>query len=460
MSQIPQEKTIDNSLVLLKEGYKYIQNRCERYQSDIFQTRLLGEKVICLHGEEGAKIFYDTEKFQREGAIPAFIKKSLFGENSIQSLDNAPHRNRKEMFMSLMSEGNMQKLMGLVESWWLRYLRKWEQTNDLVVLFEEAQEILCRAACAWAGIPLKEEEVRMRTDDFMARIDSFGAVGPRYLRGYTARIRTEKWVKGIIEQIRSGELEVEESSAAYVFAHHREPAGAGGEAQLFDAHTAAVEVINVVRPFVAIAYYVAFSAHALHRQPEYKQKLREGDDKDLEMFIQEVRRYYPFAPFLGARVRKEFEWRGHHFEEGRLVLLDLYGTMHSPELWDQPEEFRPERFLNWKGSAFDLIPQGGGAHHTGHRCAGEWITIGAAMVSLKVLANMQYEVPRQNLGFSLSRVPTFPRSGFTIRYVKGLNEYSKLNKPMRREEASSPIRMPAADRAACPYHQMKGALGK
>ncbi len=453
MANIPQEKTLDNSIALLQEGYTYLQSRCEKFKSDIFQTRLLGEKVICLHGEEGAALFYDPEKFRREGAIPEFIKMSLFGKGSVQSMDGSAHRNRKEMFMSLMSPENMEKLMELVADNWENYLSRWEQTNKLVVLFEEVQEILCRAACAWAGVPLEEEEVRMRTDDFIGRIDSFGSVGPRYLRGVFARERTEKWLENIIEQVRRGELEAEEGTAVHMFAKFREPSVSGGEPEELDAKSAAVEVINIIRPFVAIAYYVAFSALALHRHPEYRQKLREGDDRDIEMFVQEIRRLYPFAPFLGARVREEFDWRGHHFEEGRLVLLDVYGTMHDARLWENPNEFRPERFLAWDGSPFDLIPQGGGAHHTGHRCAGEWITIGAAKVSLKFLVNMQYEVPKQNLNYSLKRIPSYPESGFTIRYVKRLDS----DKPGGGNEKRSAFRgsVPLADRGACPYHKMK-----
>ncbi|WP_222707250.1 cytochrome P450 [Pontibacter qinzhouensis] len=52
------------------------------------------------------------------------------------------------------------------------------------------------------------------------------------------------------------------------------------------------------------------------------------------------------------------------------MLLEVYGTHHDPELWENPEEFRPERFRDWKRIPFDFIPQGGGDHHTDHRCAG------------------------------------------------------------------------------------------
>ena len=67
---IPQEKGIDHTLKLLKEGYLFIPNRVKAYQSSIFETRLLGKKVICISGKHAAKLFYNEELFQRKGALP------------------------------------------------------------------------------------------------------------------------------------------------------------------------------------------------------------------------------------------------------------------------------------------------------------------------------------------------------------------------------------------------------
>ncbi len=49
---------------------------------------------------------------------------------------------------------------------------------DRVILFEEAQKILCRAVCAWVGIPLAKDEVRQRARQLAARVDAFGAPAP------------------------------------------------------------------------------------------------------------------------------------------------------------------------------------------------------------------------------------------------------------------------------------------
>ena len=181
-----------------------------------------------------------------------------------------------------------------------------------------------------------------------------------------------------------------------------------------------------------------FAALALHEHPAWREKLRAGDDEYTGLFVQEVRRFYPFAPFVGAKVRAPFDWRGYHFRKGALVLLDVYGTNRDGRQWERPDEFWPERFRQWDQSSYNFIPQGGGDYHHGHRCPGEWITIEATKLAVNFLTrHVTYEVPPQDLRFPLSRIPTFPRSGFVITQVA----------------ARRPFAAPAGRNGYCPSKQ-------
>lgn len=427
MSQIPQDRLIESTLALAFDGYQFISKRCQRHQSDIFQTRLLFKPTICFQGEEAAQVFYDPDKFSRKNATPKRLQKTLFGEGGVQGMDGEAHRHRKQMFMSLMTDEGIARLADLTREQWQNYARKWSKQNN-IVLFEEVREIFCRASCAWTGVPLAESEVRLRTKDFGATIDGSGTVGLKHWQGRRSRQRAEKWVAEIIERVRQERLEISQDSALYEIALHRDLNG-----KLLDKHTAAVELINVLRPIVAIARYVIFAALALHEHPECCQKLgatkasesnpnvalpQQGNGEYCEWFVQEVRRFYPFFPFAAAVVRQDFDWHGYHFPQGRKVLLDLYGTNHDPRIWDNPEDFNPERFAQWDESQFNFIPQGGGDYYTNHRCPGEWITIALMKVSLDFLTqSLQYEVPKQDLEISLSKMPAAPKSGFVMSNV-------------------------------------------
>jgi len=364
-------------------------------------------------GKQAAELFYDQERFQRSGAAPKRIQKTLFGENAIQTMDGQTHIHRKNLFMSLMPPPHQEKLAELVMEKWEAAIGKW-QVSKKIVLFDEAKEILCQASCQWAGVPLHESEIKNRAEDFSSMVDALGAIGPRYWKGKMARYRTEKWMEGIIEDVRSGRLEAEECSALYSMAFHKELDGSQMDTQM-----AAIELINVLRPIVAISTFITFAALALYEHPECKEKLRSGDNNYLEMFVQEVRRYYPFGPFIGARARKDFILNEYEFKKEMLVILDMYGTNHDSRIWEKPNEFNPERFKEWKGSLFDFIPQGGGDPSKTHRCPGEGITIEIMKESLDFLVNkIEFEVPEQDLGYSLVRIPTLPKSGFIISNVK------------------------------------------
>jgi fatty-acid peroxygenase len=395
----------------LHHGYNFIHHTCETRGTKIFAMELLAEDIICFSGAAAAELFYDAQKFERRDALPRRVRKTLVGDGGVQTLDGAAHGRRKEMFMSIASPERVQQLTALVAKYWALESKRWDVMPS-VPLHARAREVLCRAACAWTGVPLPEEEVALRADDLYAMVDAFGAIGCRHRRGRRARKRIEAWMADVIGQYRNG-IGIRSQSAMHMIAMHRDADG-----QLLDRHVAAVELINIVRPIVAIATFVTFSALALHDYPHCAERLRTGDAEYMDCFIQEVRRFYPFAPFVGARVRDDFTWDGYVFPRGALVLLDIYGTNHDASRWHLPGKFDPRRFFRWDGDPFDYIPHGGGSHLSGHRCAGEALTADILKVTLQHLTQkVAYTVPDQDLSVDLTRIPTLPKSGFVLDYT-------------------------------------------
>ena len=132
-------------------------------------------------------------------------------------MDGEEHIHRKNLFMSLMGQSHQNQLAKLTMDRLQDSIKGWEN-KEQIVLFDEVSEILCRVACQWAGVPLKEDEVKERAEDFTLMVDAFGAVGPRHWKGRRARTRAEEWIKRIIEDVRSGNIKAEEGSALYAMA--------------------------------------------------------------------------------------------------------------------------------------------------------------------------------------------------------------------------------------------------
>lgn len=76
------------------------------------------KKAVCISGADAVAVFYDAEKFKRKGATPKRVQNTLFGQKGVQTLDNAMHKQRKEMFMSLMSPENLKKFSAITENYW------------------------------------------------------------------------------------------------------------------------------------------------------------------------------------------------------------------------------------------------------------------------------------------------------------------------------------------------------
>lgn len=414
MPDIPTDAKIESSLSLLSEGYSFISDRCQQLGSDIFQVRLLMQNTICMSGEEAAKLFYDEQLFQRQHAAPRMLQKTLFGQGGVQGLDDAAHRHRKRLFLSLLSESAIAELVRLHEANWQQAIASW-QSSERLTLMPEVQAILTRTVCQWAGVPLADDELTQRRDQLAAMIDGAGGVGKRHWQARKARKEAEKWLMELIRRQRAGILVADQDRPLAVVAGYEDMNG-----EVLDERVAAVEMLNLLRPTVAVSRFVIYAALELLAHPHWRKRLQE-DDAALESFAQEVRRLHPFFPFTAARVRKDFEWRGYAFKEGTRVLLDIYGTNRDPRLWDEPATFRPERFATWHGSAYDFITQGGGDVVEGHRCPGEPLAIELLKSALRMLTrSMTYAVPAQNLQMDASRMPAQPESLFVITDVKPL----------------------------------------
>ncbi|WP_447002224.1 cytochrome P450 [Saccharothrix isguenensis] len=399
---------LDNSLSALVEGYAWLPARRARSASGAAHTRVLGQRAVGLCGPDAARFFYDEDHVRRHTAIPWPVQNTLFGRRAVHTLDGDRHRARKNIFLSVVNRATAQSLADGVGASWDEAAASWEPGRP-VVLFDEAARVLTRAVCRWAGVPLAEAEVPAVARDLVAMVDGFATPGRRHWRARSARGRREAWLGGLVTQVRDGTLSVPAGSALEVVSAHREVDG-----EQLSPRLAAVELLNVIRPTVAVCWFVAYAGHALHRWPQHRQPLRDGDRDFALAFAHELRRFYPFAPFIGGRAVRELTWCGDRIPKHAMVLLDLWGHNHDHDLWGDPYAFRPERFLGRDIGRFELVPQGAGDPETNHCCPGEPLTVAILRTLAVRLARTDYDVPEQDMTISLRRVPARPKSGFVF----------------------------------------------
>ncbi|GLY01332.1 cytochrome P450 [Actinoplanes sp. NBRC 101535] len=390
---------LDQTLALALKGYAWLPDLRRRSPGEPVRIRVMGQPAVVICGPSAARFFYGHGNLERHSALPGLVVRTLFGRGAVHTLDDEAHRHRKALFTSLLLGDGIERLAGLAGTAFDEAAPRWRGETP-VRLFDATAGVLTTAVSRWVGVPQKERERAVLASDLIAMVDGFATVGPRAARAMIARRRQEHRFSKIIAGVRSAPPT---SDPLSVIAHHTD------DGELLDPRTAAVELLNIIRPTAAVTWFVTFAAHALDRWPRHLEPLRAGDEEHIRAFVHEVRRFYPFAPFLGGRATRDLYFRGEPIAAGTLVLLDVYGQNHDPELWEDPYLFRPERFAGRVLGEFDLIPQGGGDPRTGHRCPGEQITIALLETLLPRLARLDHYLPPQNTDIDLSRIPARPR---------------------------------------------------
>lgn len=401
---------LDSTIPFLREGYPFVSGLCDRLGTDLVTSRLaLVMPVTFIRGADAAGLFYDGEHFNRKAAMPPTVKHLLQDAGSVQTLTGSAHERRKHRFLVQLAPERMDEVGELYEREWRAESERWKPGKP-VKLQDAVDRILTRVACEWSGVPLSEKDLPRRAAELSMMVSRAGSIGPTNWYAQWRRRGTERWIRGVIEDIRSGALTVPADSAAAAWAN------AVDDSDDLTVAVAAVELINILRPIVAVTRFVLFAAVALHQYPQWRERFASGDESDLEPFVQEVRRLYPFFPVVPGRVLKAFDWHDHRFSEGDLVVLDLYGTCHDRRLWEDPDSFRPERMrgFDWSETPNTLVAQGAGEHENDHRCPGEWTTVELLKRAVRMLAAGGFSVPTQDLTIPLSSMPTAPRSGFVV----------------------------------------------
>jgi fatty-acid peroxygenase len=431
--------SLDETVFALLEGYGWLPGRRRRTPGAVVRTRLAGQRTVALCGPDAARFFYDETHIRRGTALPGPVKSTLTGHGAVHTLDGEIHRVRKALFLSLLTDDGVARLVEYTTTAWDKAATSWAHGRP-VVLFDETAEVLARSVCSWARVPHTDEEVPALARDLVAMVDGFATFGPRHWRARAARRRREAWLAALVRHERDGDTTATDSaddhvrggdtratdsaddyvrgdeatgaarSAFGVVARHRDADG-----RPLDARVAAVELLNMLRPTVAVCWWLAFAAHALHRWPHHRTPLSDEEGMFPEMFAQEVRRFYPFAPFVGGRAVKDLTYKGEPIPADSLVLLDIYGQHHDPGLWTNPYTFDPHRFADRPPGMFDLISQGGGDPRAGHRCPGDDLAVALLRVLAPRLARLRHDVPPQDLTISLRRIPARPASGYMLR---------------------------------------------
>ncbi|WP_114469538.1 cytochrome P450 [Pseudorhodoferax soli] len=401
----------DSTLAFAADPYRFIARACAAQGTRGVRGRLLLQPTVFLTGAAAARVFYESPQLLRHDAAPGALLATLIGRGGVQTLDGAAHRHRKAMFLHLLRGPAVGALLQAAEARWTRCVQMAHHgdTASGQALYPLMQHWLFETAMAWAGVPMPPADERPRCERAMVDLfDSAASSVPGHLRARASRRWLQRWLGRCIEDARDARPVFRADGAALAIALHRDPDGLR-----LPTEVAAVELLNVLRPIVAVSVFVTWCQHALLLHPHARALL--DSDSGVLAFVQEVRRFYPFFPAATARVHGAFDADGLHFRDGERVLLDLYGTSRDPLCWEQPDEFRPARFLQAAPGRYSFVPQGGGDAALHHRCPGEDFAVALMALAVRRLAGTRCNAATDDLSIDMRRLPALPRMELCVR---------------------------------------------
>lgn len=188
---------------------------------------------------------------------------------------------------------------------------------------------------------------------------------------------------------------------------------------------------------------LAWAFERLLRTPRALVRLREsvesGEDGYLDATIQETLRVRPVLTDVARKLTARTEIGGYTIPAGTLVLPAIAALHHREDLYPDPHEFRPERFLEGQTDAYGWIPFGGGVR----RC------IGAAFAQYEMRIVLKAILERAELRAASPRPERVRVRNITVAPARGtrvvLERRLRTSPSLARRQRTSP---PPRERSA------------
>jgi cytochrome P450 len=130
-----------------------------------------------------------------------------------------------------------------------------------------------------------------------------------------------------------------------------------------------------------IAWVLERITHIPSVLAEVERTVRAGDDSFLDAVVHETLRLRPVAPITVRLTKEPLVLDGFTVPPETLVVPFIALVHRRPDIYPDPDVFRPERFLGVRPNAFSWIPFGGGMR----RCIGAPMAMLEARIVLRAL---------------------------------------------------------------------------
>ncbi|MGN6664111.1 MAG: cytochrome P450 [Solirubrobacterales bacterium] len=372
----------------------------QRRYGDIFSVRFpfFGRIVYVAHPDLVKAVFTGAPSDFHAGEANATVLEPALGPHSVLTLDDEPHMRQRKLLLPPFHGERVHRYGELIVEMTRREMESWPVGEPFAMRPHTQRITLAVIMRAVFGVHDEERLARFERliDDFARRvgvITSFptlrrnlgpGSPWPRFVR---SRAALDEFIYEEIGLRRAEPDHENRDDVLSLLLGARDEAGAPMSDQ--ELRDELVTVLGAGHETTATG--LAWAVERLIRNPAVLAKLRDslaaGEEGYLGATVKETLRARPVIVDVARKLKASATIGGYELGEGSFVLPAIAALHHREDLFPEPEEFRPERFLDGKADNYAWIPFGGGVR----RC------IGAAFAEYEMRTILREFVQRAEL---------------------------------------------------------------
>jgi cytochrome P450 family 135 len=373
----PGRPSLINAIRFARDPLAYIRSFYARY-GPVAKSRFpgLGLMVFVAEPDLVKQVFTGDSSVFRAGEANASVLEPAVGSNSLLTLDGEPHMRHRKLLLPPFHGDNVKRWEGTIRTITERDMETWPVGTEFALRDHTQRITLDVILRAVFGVrdDQRFRRAQVLVDRFARRAHpivlyrfmrhDLGPFTP-WARFKRARAALDEFLYEEIA-LRRGEADVADRDDVLSLLLGATDA----DGQPMTDRELRDELVTVIGAgHETTATGLAWAFERLLRNPAVLDRLRrslpEGDEY-LDATIKETLRTRPVITDAARKLTRDIELAGYRIPAGAIVMPSIGALHYRDDIYPDPDEFRPERFLEGAPESYAWIPFGGGVR----RCIG------------------------------------------------------------------------------------------
>lgn len=432
------------ALLLSKNHFKMLTNAPQRF-TELFTFSLLDRKLYVVHNPAMVQHILQKNHLNYVKDRAYRVLGLLLGKGLITNEDSTNWRKQRTLMQPSFHRESLQRISEVVVSSTERLLQSWKGKEGTVMNFtqEMAWLTIDIVSKALFSTDVTDEDIQMTWRNISYMNDEASRMAknpyhipwnyplPRYIKARKYISELDELIYGIIQKRRQQKNPPPDLLQLLMESRYEDTGEGMTDLQIRDElmtiYAAGHETtVNALSWTWYLVKQHAECEKALQEESVKFAKDRNPSFADLALLeygkqvMNESMRLYPPVPGMGRKATNDDDVNEYHIKSGSVIVINITGLHHHPAYWENPFEFKPERFKNFelKGdNRFIFMPFGAGPRI----CIGNsFAMMEMQLVNAMLSARVEMELVSKDIK-PVAVITLKPGDGVMMRLIKVKN---------------------------------------